>query len=89
MDNSDSYIEIGATEKLRYAVEAKRINDELMEHLANSLTWVLHYCTKNDLPLPNREKIDQIVDIAIRLTNPRSTETLHQKNQPQNGQSHD
>lgn len=60
---------MGAVEKLRYVIEMKRINDELMEHLSTSLTWVLHYCAKNNLPLPDREKIDQIVDNAIKLTN--------------------
>jgi hypothetical protein len=84
LDNSDYYIEVGAMDKLRYAVDAKRINDELMEHLATSLTWILHYCAKNNLPLPNQEKIDQIVDNAIKFS---STDFLHSFYQPQNGQS--
>lgn len=89
MDNSDELIEVSAVEKLRYAVEMKKINDELMEHLATSLTWVLHYCYKNNLPLPNQDKINRIVNRALSLVDqiPQSTENLQKKNQSQNGQN--
>jgi hypothetical protein len=80
---------MSAIEKLRYAVKVKRINDELLEHLATSLTWTLHYCAKNNLPLPNQDKINRIVNKALCLVDqiPPSTDNLHQKNQPQNGQN--
>jgi len=66
LDNSDPYLEMASTEKLRYAVKVKQINDELMEHLSSSLRWVLHYCTKNNIPIP-RDEIDNIIDKAVKI----------------------
>ena len=66
LDNSDPYLEMAATEKLRYAVKVKQINDELMEHLASSLRWLLHYCIKNNIPIP-RDEIDNIIDKAVKI----------------------
>jgi len=88
LDNSDSYIEQGAIEKLRYAVEMEKITLELSEHLATSLTWMIHYCKTHGIPLPNQDKINLIVDKALSLSNSRSTENLHREDQPQNGQNH-
>lgn len=67
MDNSDKYIEQGAIEKLRYALHVQKVNKELAEHLNDSLLWVLHYCKKHNIPLPNLEKIRQIIDKSLEL----------------------
>lgn len=67
MDNSDIYIEKGALAKLNYALEVERVTHELSEHLADSIRWVMQYCKKNDIPLPDQDKINEIVDKAVKL----------------------
>ena len=67
MDNSDNYIENGALAKLNYALEVERISYELSEHLTDSIRWIIHYCKKNNIPLPNQDRINGIVDKAIKI----------------------
>ncbi|WP_179371301.1 hypothetical protein [Nitrosopumilus ureiphilus] len=67
MDNSDTYIEKSALEKLNYALEVEKLTYELSEHLANSVKWLNHYCKTNNIPLPDQDKINEIVDKAVKL----------------------
>ncbi len=67
MDNSDKYIEQGAIEKLQYALQAEKLAQVLAEHLANSVKWLHHYCKKNNIPLPDQDKINEIVDKTVKL----------------------
>lgn len=67
LDNSDKYIEQAAIEKLRYALQVQKKSKELVEHLNDSLLWTLHYCKKHNIPLPNMEKIRNIIDKTIEL----------------------
>lgn len=67
MDNSDIYTEQAAIEKLHDAIQIQRQCNKLTVHLTDSLMWVLHYCQKNNIPLPNLEKIRNIIDKTIEL----------------------
>lgn len=67
MDNSDKYIEEGALAKLNYALEVEKVTHELAEHLADSIRWVMQYCKKNNIPLPDQDKLNKIVDKAVKL----------------------
>jgi len=67
LDNSEKYIEQGAIEKLQDAIYIQKANKELAEHLNDSLLWVLHYCKKHNIQLPNLEKIRNIIDKSIQL----------------------
>jgi hypothetical protein len=56
-----------AFEELKEALQVKRVNDELLEFLAASLRWIIHYCNRNNLPIPEREKIFELMDRAIEI----------------------
>jgi len=65
--NGDQYITAGAVENLHYALYVKKVNLELTEHLNESLLWVLHYCKKHNIPLPDMGKIRSIIEKSIEL----------------------
>ncbi|MFQ5782514.1 MAG: hypothetical protein ACE5GR_05615 [Nitrosopumilus sp.] len=67
MDNSDNHLENGALAKLNYALEVEKMSHEMAEHLVDSIRWVIQYCKKNNLPLPNQDKLNEIVDRVVRL----------------------
>ena len=68
-DNSDAYIEQGAVEKLKYAIQAKDQALELADHIADSVRWLHHYCRKNNIPLPDQDEINKIVNKAAKICN--------------------
>jgi hypothetical protein len=54
----DTYhIKMAAAEELRNALKLKRINEELLEHLASTLRWLLKYGEINNITLPEKDKI--------------------------------
>ncbi|MEX2193118.1 MAG: hypothetical protein WD717_07045 [Nitrosarchaeum sp.] len=61
MDRSDSYLEMASFEKLKYTVEIHKLNLEMGEHLCSSLQWIIHFCKKYDIPLPDMNKIENII----------------------------
>lgn len=61
MDKSDYYIEMASFEKLKYATELHKLNLEMGEHLSSSLQWIIHYCKKYDIPLPDLDRIQGII----------------------------
>jgi hypothetical protein len=42
------------------ALEIKRVNDELLEHLLSSVLWLVNYAKKNNIALPEKDKITEI-----------------------------
>jgi hypothetical protein len=65
--NSAEYMKIAAFRELKDALQVKRVNDELLEFLAASLRWILHYCERNKIPIPDRNKINELMDRAIEI----------------------
>jgi hypothetical protein len=63
--NSDLHIKLAAFQELQYALKVKRVNEELLEQLTSSLRWLLHYRQKYNIPLP---EIDKILDMLNRIT---------------------
>ncbi|HZA71046.1 MAG TPA: hypothetical protein VE548_15215 [Nitrososphaeraceae archaeon] len=61
---SDDFLDV---ERLRNTMKVKRINDELLQHLESSLRWVIHYCRKHDIPLPEEDKIIDLCNKAIEI----------------------
>jgi hypothetical protein len=66
------------SEKIRQVLRIKKVNEELLEYLESSVRWIIHYCKKHDIPLPESDKI---IDMANRIREidsklPRSDETL-------------
>lgn len=54
-------------ERLRNTLKVKQVNDELLQHLESSLRWVIHYCRKNNIPLPEEDKIIDLCNKAIEI----------------------
>ncbi len=56
-----------AAEELRDALKLKRINEELLEHLASTLRWLLGYGEINNIRLPEKDKIALALDRAMEI----------------------
>jgi hypothetical protein len=54
-------------------VRISRMNDELLEHLASTLGYILHQNEKHGLNIPNREQIQASVRKAHSLLSDMST----------------
>jgi hypothetical protein len=61
---NDDFLDV---ERLRNTMMVKRVNDELLEHLTSSLRWIIHYCKKHDIPLPEQDKIIDLCNKAIEI----------------------
>lgn len=72
--DSADHIKMAAFRELQEAIRVKRVNDELLEFLGASLHWILHYANKYNIPLPEQDKINEILQptmsIADKLTLP-------------------
>lgn len=64
MVNYDDFLDM---ERLRNTMKVKRVNHELLEYLESSLRWVVHYCRKHNMPLPEDEKIIDLCNRAIDI----------------------
>jgi hypothetical protein len=64
MDKKD-YTMMAAYHELKDAIKIKRVNDELLEYLVSSLQWLVHYSKKNNIPLPDIDKIEETINRAI------------------------
>jgi hypothetical protein len=56
MDSSD-HMKIAAFQELQDAIKIKRVNDELLDHLLATLRWIFHYVRKNNMPMPDQDKL--------------------------------
>jgi hypothetical protein len=78
--NNTYHIKMAVLEELRHALKVKRINYELLEHLASTLRWLLRYGEINNIMLPEKDKIilalDRAMEIAEKL--PSSPTKLQQ-----------
>ncbi|MGC2669033.1 MAG: hypothetical protein WA220_07615 [Candidatus Nitrosopolaris sp.] len=61
--NSSEHVKLAAFPELQNVPKVKRINDELLEQLTSSLRWLLHYRQKYNIPLP---ETDRILDLLHR-----------------------
>jgi|GEM_PF-5116718 len=81
MVSGNDYLERAAVEKLRYALQVKKINEELLEYFASSLRWLIHYSEKNGIPLPEKDKIilaiDRVMIIVAQLPTNGNSTTVH------------
>jgi hypothetical protein len=78
MVSTSDHIKIAAFQELQNALRVKQLNDELLEYLASSLRWLLHYSKRNNIPLPDRDKIEQIIDRTLEIAEklPRSSRSM-------------
>jgi hypothetical protein len=47
---------------MRYALSVKRSCEELYEHLCDSILYLIRYSERNDVVLPNRSSLLELVD---------------------------
>jgi hypothetical protein len=67
MDSNTYHIKMAVLEELRHTLKVKRINDELLEHLASTLRWLLRYAETNNITLPEKDKIVLALDRAMEI----------------------
>jgi hypothetical protein len=68
MDSSD-HITTAAIHELQDAVKIRHVNMELLQYLTSSLRWVLRYCRKYNIEIPEKDKITELIDRAIEIDN--------------------
>ena len=47
---------------LRYALSIKRLSEELYDHLCDSIIYLIKYSEKNNMVLPNRSSLLELVN---------------------------
>lgn len=62
MVEENPYIKMASWQELQQLLKLVERNEELMEYLSSSLQYLLYYSRKYNIPLPNYEKIDDIVN---------------------------
>jgi adenylate cyclase len=68
MNNNNNYhIKMAAFHELQEALKIKRVYDELLEHLVSSIRWLVHYAKKNNITLPEKDKIVNMLDKATEI----------------------
>jgi hypothetical protein len=67
LNSSIDHMKMAAFQELKQALETKKVNDELLESLASNLRWILHYCKKHNIPIPERDKIIELMDKVIEI----------------------
>jgi hypothetical protein len=50
-----------ALNTMRYAASIKRLNEELYDQLCDSILYLIRYSEKNDIILPNRLSLSELV----------------------------
>ena len=80
MDRTLYHIKWAAMEELREALKLKEINEELLDQLASGLRWLIHYSSKYQIPLPEKDKMSALIDrtMAIGDKIPSSSDELLQ-----------
>jgi hypothetical protein len=74
MADSADHIKMAAFRELQEAIRFKRVNDELLEYLTGSLRWILHYVKRHNIPLPEQDKINEVLERTFSIADklPRS-----------------
>ena len=78
--NSIYHIKLAAFQELKEALETKRMNDELLEYLASSLRFIIRYSKKYNIPIPESDKILDMIYKIINIENKNSPTENQQRN---------
>jgi hypothetical protein len=60
-------MKIAAFQELQEALKVKKVNDELLEFLSASVRWLLHYAENNNMEIPERERIIEVLNKAMEI----------------------
>jgi hypothetical protein len=62
--DSTEHMKIAASQELQQAIRIRRVSLVLLEYLGSSIRWLLHYARRNNLTLPDLDKIEESLDKA-------------------------
>ena len=65
--DSNHHIMMAAYQELQNALQLKKVNQEMFQLLMSSLQWLLHYEKKYRMQLPERDKIENILDMILAV----------------------
>ena len=65
--NSYYHNKMAAFQELQEALQIRSVNDELLEYLASSLNWLLHYTSKYNIILPEKDRIYEVLERAMAI----------------------
>jgi hypothetical protein len=65
--DSTEHMKIAAFQELQHAIRIRRVNLELLEHLCSSIRWLLHYSRKNNVNLPDVDKMEDLLHKAEEI----------------------
>jgi hypothetical protein len=65
-------MKLAAFQELKEALETKRMNDENLDYLASSLRFILRYGQKYNIPIPESDKILDLINKLIAIENRNS-----------------
>ena len=68
---------MAAIEELKEALKIKQVNDELLEYLSSSLSWLIHYSNKYQISLPEKEKISLILERILDINKGLPSKSKH------------
>ena len=83
MDDNSSRIDftrLAAFQELQEARTLKKVNMELLEHLMTSFRWLIHFCQKNHIRIP--EEIGRILDETLVIADKIPQNFLSQSSPP-------
>lgn len=55
----------------------KRLNQQLYDQLGGAIIYILNYCERNNIPLPNRDSLYRMIDNVHDITG--RIKTLHKE----------
>jgi hypothetical protein len=65
-------MKLATFQELKEALEVKKMNDELLEYLSSSLRFILRYSQKYNIPIPESDKILDMINKLIAVENRNS-----------------
>jgi hypothetical protein len=63
--DSSTHMKIALAEEWREILLFKQLNEDMMRHLCFSIRWIIRYTRKNNLPLPELERMENLLNEAM------------------------
>lgn len=67
-DDSTTHTKKALAQEWQEILKFKKINEDLMEHLCSSIRWMIRYARNNNLPLPEIERMEDMLSKAMSYT---------------------
>jgi hypothetical protein len=66
--DSTTHMKIALAQEWQEILKFKKINEDLMEHLCSSIRWIIRYARNNNLPLPEIDRMEDMLKKAMAHT---------------------